>query len=361
MADVERYSTSSRSFLERVREIHVTENHIPMALQDVASPWLLRQIIGELGNADSVLDYNTVVLGGALQSVLRKENLADDIPRAYDLADYLPGMVGPALGPFAPFAYLATAASDFVLRRSLRSASIVSTSYPGLATAFGVEAAKVLTVPNGVDPTFFSRKRPELARKRYGLEGERPVIGYVGSLREWVDFEPILQALRSLKTESRGCPRLVVAGREGAFDDLVARAISLGLKDDVTMIGTILFEDVPWFLSACDATVVPFRKGLVGDHAVPLKILEALACETLVACPRLPAISATFGSHVVQADGVEEYASFFRALEENAGRFQSMRPAGREFVATNFSWSKTLRPLIDFLEGKFPNERGKAQ
>jgi glycosyltransferase involved in cell wall biosynthesis len=352
MLDVDRYNASSKAFLERVREIHLTGNRVPMALQDVAARWLLHRIVGEVGEPDSVLDYNTVFLGRALQSVLRRENLADPIPRAYDLADYLPQMVGPALGPFVPFAPLATATSDLVLRWSLRSASVVSTPFPSLATKFGVEPARVLHVPNGVDLTLFSRKPRDSARGRYAMGDERPIIGYVGSLREWVDFEPVLQALRSVKAELGSCPRLVVAGREGGFDDLVTRANSLGLKGDLTMLGTILFEDVPWFLSACDATVVPFRKGLVGDHAVPLKILEALACETLVACPRLPAISATFGSHVVACDKVQEYASLFRALSENPGQFQSMRSAGRDFVAANFSWPKALRPLIDFLEGR---------
>jgi len=355
MLDVDRYSASSQSFLEDVREIHLTGNRVPMAVQDVAARWLLRRIVGEVEKPDSVLDYNTVFLGRALQSVLRRENSADEVPRAYDLADYLPQMLGPAMGPFLPLAALATAASELVLRRSLRLASVVSTPYRGLAAKFGIEPAKVLHVPNGVDLTMFSPKPRDSARERYGFGNERPIIGYVGSLREWVDFEPVLQAMRSVKAEFGGCPRLVVAGREGGFDDLVARAKSLGLQRDLTMLGTILLEDVPWFLSACDATVVPFRKGLVGDHAVPLKILEALACETLVACPRLPAISATFGSHVVPCDSVEHYASLFRVLAENPAQFQSTRSAGRDFVASNFGWPRTLQPLIDFLEGGGPS------
>lgn len=361
MVDVDRYSASSQSFLERVREIHLTGSHVPMALQDIAARWLLHQIVGQLENPDSILDYNTFFLGKALQSALRPENPANDIPRVYDLADYLPQMLGPALGPLVPFAALATATSALVLRRSLRSASIVSTPFPGLATRFGVDPAKVLPVANGVDLTLFSRRPREQARKRYNLEGDRPVIGYVGSLREWVDFEPVLQALRTLKSDLGACPRLVVAGREGGFDDLVARASALGLQSDLIMLGTLLFEDVPWFLSACDATVVPFRKGLVGDHAVPLKILEALACETLVACPRLPAISATFGAHVVPCDNLEEYASLFRALSREPDQFRSMRSAGREFVAANFGWTRTLRPLIEVLEGRQRDERNEAR
>ena len=85
------------------------------------------------------------------------------------------------------------------------------------------------------------------------------------------------------------------------------------------------------------------------------EVTTELACETLVACPRLPAISATFGSHVVPCDSVEHYASLFRVLAENPAQFQSTRSAGRDFVASNFGWPRTLQPLIDFLEGGGPS------
>lgn len=352
MPDADRYTESSRPFLQGIREAHVAEGEVPMALQDGMARWLARRLVPPLGRPEAFLDYNTISLGAGLEAAFAREDSTRVPRRVYDLADYLPRMVGRAVRPRFPLGPLAVAAAELALRRTLARASHVSTPYPALPEKMGVPADKVLSVPNGVDPVLFSPRLRERARERYRVPDTGPVVGYVGSLREWVDFEPVLRAMQRLRAEHGRCPHLLVAGREGGFEALRARATRLGLRDFVTLLGTILYEEVPWFLSACDLAIVPFRRGVVAEYAVPLKVLEALACGVPVACPSLRGIMDTVGKYVIRCDTSDAYASVLRSLSDNPGEFRSLDAAAREDIRSRFAWSATLRPLIQVLEGR---------
>ena len=99
-------------------------------------------------------------------------------------------------------------------------------------------------IPNGVDIGNFSLQKN--AKDELGLEGF--ILGYVGVLREWVNFEPIFKILSTLNSEIK----LLIVGNEGRFQENVELAKKYNISDRVIFTGTVPYSEVPRYISAMD-------------------------------------------------------------------------------------------------------------
>jgi glycosyltransferase involved in cell wall biosynthesis len=161
------------------------------------------------------------------------------------------------------------AAAERAERQTWRHADLVVVpSHPlaGLVRARGQE--HVLVVPNAVDIERFERPARMDLRARLGLES-RFVVGFVGSVKPWHDFDTLVAAVERLPGELR--TTLLVVGTV-APEGLPPRA-----SVELVTAGAVSHEQVPEYLAAMDACVA----GLTADPELhyfsPLKVLEYLA------------------------------------------------------------------------------------
>jgi len=165
--------------------------------------------------------------------------------------------------------------------RLVAQADAVVAATPALVQRIGSYGAEALLVPNGVNAALFSR--PIGPRPSDLPEGDRPVIGYHGSLHgHWIDWEA-LAAVASANTEAN----VVIIGDTGGGVP--------SLPDNVRFIGMKPQMDLPDYLARFDAGLIPFEVSDASRAASPLKAYEYLASGVTVAAPHLPALDGLAG------------------------------------------------------------------
>ncbi|MGI5347590.1 glycosyltransferase [Streptomyces sp. CA-250714] len=193
---------------------------------------------------------------------------------------------GRPLSPAVRALYLAT-------ERLGTTTVAVSGTVAGRLRRWGVPAARLCTVPNGVDATRF-RFDPcvrAAVRQQLGLAPGAFVVAGVGRLVPGKRFDALLDAVAALPEA-----RLLLAGDGPERPALHARAAALGIADRVLLLGACSGGlgaappggpalDVPGVLAAADVFVSPSAEESFGLAAV-----EALAAGLPVLYAACPAI-----------------------------------------------------------------------
>ncbi|MEM9802443.1 MAG: glycosyltransferase family 4 protein [Planctomycetota bacterium] len=216
--------------------------------------------------------------------------------------------------------------------------------------ALGVPAERILVEHDAHDPALEAAlpSRDE-ARRRLGLDADRPIVLYAGGLLRWKGVDVLVDAARSGRLDDARV--MVVGGMDADVEALRARARGVG---NVDVIGYRPAHDVPLYLAAADVAVVPNRRTprISSHYTSPLKVFEAMAaCVPLVVsdlpslCDVLAADEATFvepEDPVALAEGVR------RVLDDPAGAAEI---ADRAYEAVRGrTWEARARRILDFLE-----------
>jgi glycosyltransferase involved in cell wall biosynthesis len=161
-----------------------------------------------------------------------------------------------------------------LLRRALRSASLVTVNSGAGATAYAeryrVDPGKFALISNGVEPVpEVSDEERGQARKKLGLSSGRPVIGTVGKDDPDKNIPAFLELVGALG-QSLGGVCSVLAGRGLDERYAVRRGVSRLSTCESYFLGEL--DDMRQFYAALDLLVLPsLREGL------PNSLLEAAA------------------------------------------------------------------------------------
>lgn len=213
--------------------------------------------------------------------------------------------------------------------------------------ALGIAAARVHTIPNGID---LAPWQPDVdgaaARRELGLGPDDPVVLQVGRLSAQKDPLTLLRAA-ALVQGRQPAVRFLLAG-DGPLRDEVTGAIeALGLASFVRLLGWR--EDVPQLLAACDVLALSSLW-----EGTPYVLLEAMAMARPVVA------TAVNGSREVVADGETGYLVPPANPEALAGRIldlldrpeqaRRMGQAGRERVQAMFSLESMTARVEDLYD-----------
>jgi glycosyltransferase involved in cell wall biosynthesis len=145
----------------------------------------------------------------------------------------------------------------------------------------GVDASKIVVLPNGVDPDVFAPASGDGISRHNGLEG-KIVIGFVGILRPWHGVDRLLAAFRTLRAQHPPV-HLLIVGDGPIQPELETLARELGVSAAVTFTGRLQHGDVVRHVAAMDLCVSPHAT----FYASPMKILEYMAVEKAVVAPAM--------------------------------------------------------------------------
>ena len=202
-----------------IRLKYLTEDNLTLIKQEMSSKSLAKKSVKEFEESgiDLILDYNTIRMGQNVASLL------GGVPRIYDLADDLVDMIriSPQLSPFT--ARVGAVASRHFIMSSIKKAHMVTGTSGALLSEYGVPETKRRILPNGVPADFLEPVQlSDIIDPRE--DKEEFLIGYVGVLREWVDFAPVFSAIRTVKKQFP--VRLVIVGEEGGAGDFFTFFVS---------------------------------------------------------------------------------------------------------------------------------------
>jgi UDP-glucose:(heptosyl)LPS alpha-1,3-glucosyltransferase len=140
-----------------------------------------------------------------------------------------------------------------------------------LSEWFGLPAGRIRTIENGVDTSAFrapTAAECAAARRRFNLDGEVPVVAFVGS---GFDRKGAFRLIEALALPQCRDIRALIAGRDRHQDALHRRVDALGLTGRVQVLGGV---DAPLAVyHAADLFALPSLY-----DPMPNAALEALAC-----------------------------------------------------------------------------------
>lgn len=186
--------------------------------------------------------------------------------------------------------------------------------------------------PHGVDVDLFSRAGSadtEIPPQARGLTS--PVIGYIGSLHEWIDFELIAWLARQ-----RPQWTFLMVGHAAAD---VGELRMLG---NVHLVGAQPYPTLPCWAKAFDATIIPYRLNRQVANANPLKLREYLATGKPVVSMRNPEIE-KFSQWVRIVDGRE---AFLQALEHALAEDNPQAAAERIAAVADQTWDRRVDEVL---------------
>jgi glycosyltransferase involved in cell wall biosynthesis len=138
-----------------------------------------------------------------------------------------------------------------------------------LLARLGLDPARVVSVPTGIDTERFAPTDRAAAKAALGLDPRQRHIGIVATLRSWKGHLFLLDAFAQLQRPEL---QLVIVG-EGPMREPIAQKIAaLGLGDRVTLAGQR--SDPERWLQALDVFCLPSY----ANEGVPQAILQAMLC-----------------------------------------------------------------------------------
>jgi glycosyltransferase involved in cell wall biosynthesis len=189
---------------------------------------------------------------------------------------------------------------------------------------------KTKYIPNGVDINFFKPYDKISARKKLGLDLNTKYIVFCGHFDERKGPLRVLEAIKD--TEIKG----VFLGSNGS---------STPIGKEVAFAGAVNNKDIVYYLSACDAFVLPSL-----SEGMSNAVLEAMACCTPMVISNLP-----FNTDFIQEDcasfvdpkNIESIRNgIFAALNEVNNN--NMRKS-LSLVRENISIETRIKKIFDFI------------
>jgi D-inositol-3-phosphate glycosyltransferase len=229
-----------------------------------------------------------------------------------------------------------------------------------LVAHYGADPARIELVPPGVIHAFFSPGDRRGARAALGLDGERPVLLFVGRIQPLKGLDVAVRALHDVVGRHPDAALVVVGGASGADGDAeVARVHALidelGVGQHVRFVDPQPHHLLSTYYRAADVVVVPSRSESFG-----LVALEAAACGTPVVAAAVGGLRTLVedgrtGLLVDGRDPADHAAAIAAVLDDpEAAALMGKAAAAR---AARYTWSTTaarLRRLYADLTARAP-------
>ncbi|MEQ1499011.1 MAG: TIGR04063 family PEP-CTERM/XrtA system glycosyltransferase [Novosphingobium sp.] len=215
----------------------------------------------------------------------------------------------------------------------------------------GVSPAKISLSPNGVDLALFGQAAAPDSRLRSELDlGQGPVVGFIGSFYDYEGLDDLIAAMPLLAQRVPGARLLLVGGgpMEAA---LKAQAKTSPAADAIRFVGRVPHSEVERYYALVDVMAYPRKKSRLTDLVTPLKPLEAMAQDKLVAASDVGGhrelITDGLTGTLFAPDSPPAMAAALADLLANPARWPALRKAGHEHVAVNHDWGRNIHRYHD--------------
>ncbi len=219
-----------------------------------------------------------------------------------------------------------------------------------LISLMGVDPAKIMLIPNGVDLARFTpRPRRDDLLRRYDLAG-RPVLLTVGRLSERKGQDKVIEALPALREAIPGLAYLLVG--EGPSRPLLqAKANALGVAENVVFTGTVAHDELVDHYALADVFIMANRELPSGEtEGFGLVFLEANACgvPVIAGCAGGSVDAVTDGVNGLLVDGedVGAIVAGVRSIFHDAALRAKLVEQGLE-IAAQAGWEGRVQSFLE--------------
>jgi len=270
------------------------------------------------------------------------------IPVIYEIrAFWEDASVGNGTGREGSLRYRLTKRVETHAVKSADAVAVICEGLRGDLIARGIDPAKIIVSPNGVDLELFGDPPPrdDALAETLGLAADDVVIGYIGSFYDYEGIDDLIAAMPALVAAQPGARLLLVGG--GPMEAALKRqAAASPAAPHIHFVGRVPHSQVERYYSLIDILAYPRKKMRLTDLVTPLKPLEAMAQGKLVA-------ASDVGGHreliedgktgtLFAPDDPGAIAHALAALLENRGIWPERRRTARIFVETHRNWSSNI-------------------
>ena len=270
------------------------------------------------------------------------------IPVIYEIrAFWEDAAVGNGTGREGSARYFLTRRLETHAVRSADAVAVICEGLRGDLVARGIDPAKIIVSPNGVDLDLFGSPPPrdDALAVELGLGADDPVIGFIGSFYDYEGIDDLIAAMPALiAAEPRA--RLLLVGGGPMEAALKAQAAASPVASHIFFVGRVPHEQVERYYSLIDILAYPRKKMRLTDLVTPLKPLEAMAQGKLVAA------SDVGGHRELIEDGVTgslfapddpaAIAAVLAGLLARRTLWGERRRVARAFVEAERNWSSNI-------------------
>ncbi|MCG8667892.1 MAG: glycosyltransferase family 4 protein [Pseudomonadales bacterium] len=212
----------------------------------------------------------------------------------------------------------------------------------------GVEPDKIYVIPNAADPEMFDPNNCKLpVRQGFDIPDDATVLGFVGSLVAWHNFDLLIESVSKLKDEN---VYLMLVGDGVLLEDLKEQAKLAGCSDRVIFPGAVKHTAVPEYINAMDICIIPGSN----DYRSPIKLFEYMIMGKATVAPRLEPIE------FIVKDGEQaklfeqgNQASFIDAVMElvkDKDKQVKIGQDARKLTQEKHLWSHNAQRVIDIYD-----------
>jgi PEP-CTERM/exosortase A-associated glycosyltransferase len=270
------------------------------------------------------------------------------VPVMYEIrAFWEDAAVGNGTGTEGSLRYRAT---RWLETRAVRRADAVAVICEGLKGDLigrGIDPAKIMVSPNGVDLTLFGEPLPRdtALAAELGLAMADDVVGFIGSFYDYEGLDDLIAAMPALVVR-RPAAKLLLVGGGPMEQSLRAQAAASPVAGAIRFVGRVPHTDVERYYSLVDVLAYPRKKMRLTDLVTPLKPLEAMAQRRLVA-------ASDVGGHrelirdgdtgtLFAPDSPLAIADALAGLFADRNHWEARRTRARAFVERDRNWSSNI-------------------
>jgi len=202
-------------------------------------------------------------------------------------------------------------------------------------------AKAVFRLPNGVEYEWFQREASRRSKPDDIRAIARPVVGYVGSIADWMDYALVREVAARRPDVS-----FVFVGPT----DHPKRAAQLEQSPNVHWLGRKPYHDVPAYVAAFDVCWIPFLGGRIVEHTNPIKLFEYFALGKPVVTTPMGEVEQYRAEHLVYTGSGP--AAVAAALEESLNDGDDARRFRRLAIAREHAWSGIIQRMHAIISGR---------
>ena len=315
--------------------------------------WVFSPLVLPLPHSAAARRVNRALLRATLRTVrwrlgLRDFHLWTFLPT---VADYV-GSLGESLSVYycvdewSLFSYLDRDETVRAERALLDKVDCVFAINDALAETKRAANPATFVSPHGVDHALFARALDPATQVPDDLAAlPRPVIGFYGTLRDWVDLELVAAVAKAR-------PRWSIALIGQALDDVG----SVRGLDNVHLLGRKPHERLPAYCKGFDVGMIPYRIDERMRFVNPIKLREYLSAGVPVVSTRVPEVE-RYAAHATIAD---DAPAFVRAIEAALAADSPAARRARSAAMAAETWPARVSEVARIVEQVASRKRGSS-
>lgn len=334
---------------------------LPIVGEVRATARALDKLVAET-RPDIIHAHSPVLTALAASGVARKYRL----PLVYEIrAFWEDAAVGNGTGSEGSLRYRATRALETWACRRADAVGAICEGLLGDLRARGIDPTKLFAVPNAVDLEQFGSPmaRDDGLSAQLGLDGA-DVVGFIGSYYDYEGLDDLIAAMPAL-VASRPNAHLLLVGGGPMEAALKAQAEASPVAERIHFVGRVPHSEVDRYYSLVDVLAYPRKHMRLTDLVTPLKPLEGMAQEKLVAASDVGGhrelIEHDVTGTLFAADDPAALATALAALFADRASWPARRARAKKFVAQERTWDRSVAAYVPVYERLTAARRGSNQ